>query len=160
MKTPRSCPTSQLYLEFGLWPARFELKKMRCLFLQQILKQEEQSQIFQFFDLQLKNPLKGDWVSMCMKDLSELEISETFEEIKNMTRSKYKNIIKSRIEKIALEYLLSKRGSKGKEIEYSSLEMSEYLLPFNSYLNIDEKRKMLEFRNRMTQIPRNLVSSA
>ena len=63
LKTPRSCPTSQLYLEFGLWPSRFELKKMRCLFLQQILKQEEQSQIFQFFNLQQKNSLKEDWVS-------------------------------------------------------------------------------------------------
>ena len=92
---------------------------------------------------------------MCMKDLSELEISESLEEIKNMTRSKYKNIIKSRIEKNALEYLLSKRGSKGHEIEYTSLEMSEYLLPFNTNLNIEEKRKMFEIRNRMTQIPTN-----
>ena len=37
--------------------------------------------------------------------------------------------------------------------------MSEYLLPFNSYLNIDEKRKMFELRNRMTQIPRNFGNS-
>ena len=40
---------------------------------------------------------------MCMKDLSELEISESLEEIKNMTQIKYKNIIKRRIEKKALE---------------------------------------------------------
>ena len=35
-KTGRSCPIAQLYLEFGQWPARFELKKMRLLFLRQI----------------------------------------------------------------------------------------------------------------------------
>ena len=49
-----------MYLELGQWPACFELKKMLCLVLKQILKQDKESQIFQFFKLQLKNPLKGD----------------------------------------------------------------------------------------------------
>ena len=31
--------------------------------------------------------------------------------------------------------------------------MSEYLMPFNSKLNIEEKRKLFEFRNRLTKIP-------
>ena len=58
-------------------------------------------------------------------------------------------MVKSRIEKKAFEYLQSKRGSKGIEIKYNALEMSEYLLPFNSKLNIEEKR------NRMIGIPFN-----
>ena len=149
LNTPKSCPITQLYLELGQWPARFELQKMRCLFLKHILKQDMQSQIFQFFNLQLNNPVKGDWVSTCIKDLQELEISESMEQIKNMKHNKYKNLIKSRIEKNALGYLQSKRGSKGREIEYKSLEMSEYLLPLNSKLNIEEKRKMFAIRNRM-----------
>ena len=33
--------------------------------------------------------------------------------------------------------------------------MSEYLMPFNSKLNIEEKRKLFEFRNRLTKIPLN-----
>ena len=33
--------------------------------------------------------------------------------------------------------------------------MSEYLMPFNSELNIEEKRKLFEFRNRMTKIPKD-----
>ena len=33
--------------------------------------------------------------------------------------------------------------------------MSEFLLPFNSSLNIEEKRKLFETRNRMTKIPYN-----
>merc|ERR1712115_312881 len=100
--------------------------------------------------LQLNNPLKGDWVTTCLKDLAELEINYSFEEIRNMTKHKFKNIIKSKIEERAFEYLKLKRGKKGKEIEYKSLEMSEYLLPINSNLNITEKRKLFEMRNRMT----------
>ena len=131
-KTTRSCPVTQMYLEFGQWPARFELKKMRCLFFRTILKEDENSQIFRFFKLQLHNPVKGDWVSSVLKDLSELEIYESLEEIRNMTKNKFKNMVKSRIEKKALEYLQSKRGSKRIEIEYNELKISEYLLPFNS----------------------------
>ena len=77
------------------------------------------------------------------------------EEIKQMSRNKYKNLIKSRIEINALNYLESKRGPKGREKELTRLEMSEYLLPFNSKLSIEEKRKMFEHRNRMTRIPYN-----
>ena len=152
-QTGRSCPNVQMYLEFGQWPARFELKKMRCLFLKQILKQNKNSQIYRFFELQLKNPVKGDWVSTCLTDLFELEIKETLEEIENMSAYKFKNLVKRKTEIKALEYLLRKRGTKGREIDYTTLEMSEYLLPFNSRLNIEEKRSLFEIRNRMTKIP-------
>ena len=47
-----------------------------------------------FQKLQLNNPVKGDWVSTCIKDLQELEISESFEDIKNMKQDKYENLIK------------------------------------------------------------------
>ena len=153
--TSKSCPIGLMYLEFGQWPARFELMKMRCLFLKHILQQDIESQLYKFFRLQQSNPIKGDWVSTVLRDLSELEIYETIEEIKAMPRTKFKKLIKNRIETKALEYLQSKRGSKGKEIRYTTLEMSEFLLPFNSILNIEEKRKLFEKRNRMTAIPYN-----
>ena len=35
------------------------------------------------------------------------------------------------------------------------MEISEYLLPFNSKLNIAEKRKLFEIRNRMIKLPYN-----
>ena len=154
LKTNKSCPISQIYLEYGQWPARFELKKMRCLFLKQILQQNEHSQLYKFFKLQQNHPVKGDWVTTILKDLSELEIFETFDEIRKMPRNKFKKLIKDRIQVKALEYLLAKQGSKGKEIKFTTLEMSEYLLPY-SILNIEDKRKMFALRNRMTQIPYN-----
>ena len=120
--------------------------KLRCLFLKTILQQDEKSQLYRFFLLQKKYPIKGDWVSSCLKDLSNLEISESLEEIKIMSRNKFKNLVKSRIQIKALEYLQTKRGSKGEEIEYKNLEMSEFLLPFNSNLNIEEKQKLFEIR--------------
>ena len=155
LNTGRGCPIVQIYLEVGQWPARFELQKMRCLFLKLILKQDEQSMVYKFFHLQLNQPVKGDWVSTCLGDLKKLKIFETLEEIKIMSENKFSQLLKKRIKENALEYLHLRRGSKGQGIKYSRLEMSEYLLPHITELNIEEKRKLFEMKNRMTNIPNN-----
>ena len=155
LNTGRGCPIVQIYLEVGQWPSRFELQKMRCLFLKLILKQDEQSMVYKFFHLQLNQPVKGDWVSTCLGDLKKLKIFETLEEIKIMSEHKFSQLLKRRIKENALEYLQLRRGSKGQGIKYSRLEMSEYLLPHITELNIEEKRKLFEMKNRMTNIPNN-----
>ena len=76
-----------------------------------------------------------------------------------MSKSKFKSILKSKIKENAFNYLMRKRGTKGKEIEYSSFEMAEYLLPYNQKLNIDEKQKVFSIRNRMVEIPSNYGNS-
>ena len=155
LKTSKGCPIVQLYLSMGQWPARFEIQKYRLLFLKTILEQEEDSMVSKFFKLQMEHPTKGDWVSRVMKDLSELGFSESLEEIKTMSRFKFNKSIKNKIKENALEYLLSKRGSKGSEIEYSALEMSEYLLPYNDKLTISEKQGLFAVLNRMVDISDN-----
>lgn len=159
LKTSRGCPIVQMYLECGVWPARFELQKMRCLFLKQILAQDKQSQVYKFFQLQLHKPIKNDWVSTCLKDLSQLKIYESLEEIEIMSERKFKELLKERIKENAFEYLKKGRGSKGQGIKYSELEMSEYLLPYNTELDIEQKRRMFSVKNRMTQIPANFGNS-
>ena len=96
-KTRRGCPLVQIYLEAGQWPARFELQKMRCLYLKKILTEDENSQIFKFFHLQLNQPVKGDWVSTCLEDLRKLRISESLQDIKTMSENNFKKLIKTRI---------------------------------------------------------------
>ena len=55
----------------------------------------------------------------------------------------------------AFKYLTGKQGSKGKDIVYSSMQMSEYLLPTNEKLTIDEKRRLFAVKNKMIDIPSN-----
>ena len=55
----------------------------------------------------------------------------------------------------AIQYLKGKQGFKGQEKDYSCNEMSEYLLPTNKNLTIDEKRRLFGIRNKMTDIPSN-----
>ena len=94
------------------------------LFLKQILQQDENSQVYKFFQLQLNQPVKGDWVSTCLEDLSQLKINKSLEEIKQISENKFKTLLKTRIKENAFEYLLKRRGSKGQGNHYSTLEMS------------------------------------
>ena len=139
----------------GIYPARFEIKKLRLLFLKYIFGEKEDSMIKKFFNLQMKEPVRGDWVSQIKIDLKELDILETFEELQSMTHSMFMKKIKLQIMKKALEYLLGKRKRKGIEIEYKNLEMADYLLPINAELNIENKRRMFSIRNRMIYIKSN-----
>ena len=65
--------------------------------------------------------------------------------------------MKRAINEKALEYLLGKRKTKGKEIQYSSLRMAEYLLPQKDILSISEKQYIFSIRNRMIQIENNFL---
>jgi hypothetical protein len=94
LNTSKGCPIVQLYLETGQWPARFEVQKSRLLFLKSIMGENEDSMIFKFFKLQLEQPIKGDWFSACQQDLHNLEINQTFDEIKNMPTISFKKLVK------------------------------------------------------------------
>ena len=60
LKTSKGCPLMQLYLTFGVIPARFQIIKMRIMFLKDILNENEESLIRKFYELQTKKPTKGD----------------------------------------------------------------------------------------------------
>ena len=66
-------------------------------------------------------------------------------------------MIRRKCKQSAFEYLLNKKREKGKDIQFNSLRMSEYLLP-NDELDINEQRKIFELRNNMTEIKSNYVS--
>ena len=150
--TPRSCPISQLYLESGEYPARFEVKRMKLLFLKYILTQDKSSTIYKFLQLQLQQPRRGEWASTCLENLKELEISLSLEDITKIKLSEYKQILKQQIQKVSLKYLLGIRKIKGSQIEYKSMQMSDYLLP-NLYIQSNEDKKLLyALRNQMFQL--------
>ena len=89
LKTTKGCPLTQLYLELGQHPARFEVQKMRLLYLKYILEQGDESTLKKFINLQFEKPSRGDWVSRCMKDLKELNIDLSLDKIKIMTKNKF-----------------------------------------------------------------------
>ena len=82
----------------------------------------------------------------------------SLEEIKAMTKIKFKTILDERIAPVALTYLKGKQGSKGQEIKLTEMEMADYLLPCSGLL-IDDQRKIFSLRNRMVKIVNNFSST-
>ena len=155
LKTTKGCPITQMYLEMGQYPARFEVQRMRCFYLKYILNQEEESLLRKVFNLQLNQRAKGDWATTVMKDLKDLRFTESLDDIAKMTENMFKNILNTRIKENALEYLLGKQRSKGKTIKYTSIQMAEYLLPKNMKMTVSQKQNMFSVKNRMLEIAEN-----
>ena len=131
---------------------------MRLLFLKYILEQSKESNVRKMLSLQLEKPSPGDWASTCFKDLENINLKLTLDEIRTISKQKYLMILKEKIKDSALKYLLSKQGKKGSEISFLTIEMSEYLQPFNKSLTIEQKREMFAVRNRMVNIQSNFSS--
>ena len=79
-------------------------------------------------------------------------------ELKNIKKHTLIHILNEAISTSALQYLLRLRKSKGKEIIYINLEMSEYLKPNNSGLKISEKKEIFSYRNKTCNISSNFKS--
>lgn len=154
-KTSRGCPITQLYFSVGIIPARFEIMKMRIMFLKDILDEDEGSMIRKFLELQFTKPTKGDWASTCMENLKHLEILDSLDNLKKLKRNQFRNILDKKIQKIALDYLTGKQGQKGSEIEHMSIRMADYLLPNDTGLTIEQKQEMFAVINRMVNISYN-----
>ena len=118
------------YLELGIVPIRFEVMRRKLGFLQYILKQEKTSLIYQILEATRNNMVKNDFVQTCMKYLKTLDVNLSFEEIANLSDSRFKKILKEKMKSAAFNYLTKEKGKQKKilNIKYDKLEMQEYLL--------------------------------
>ena len=65
-----------------------------------------------------------------------------------------KKQVKEKVEETGLMFLKDNIKSTGKSIEYTHLEMRNYLTS-NSLLTIQEKKEAFEIRTRMTEVKTN-----
>ena len=152
-KTPRET----LYLESGNIPIRFILMSRRLNFLHYILNEEEDSLLRRFFEAQISNPVKGDWVVTVKKDLEDLGINQTFLEFAQMSKTHAKKMIREKVEIAAFNYLseLKSTHSKARNLQYSRLRLQSYLKSDPSDLSIQEKQFAFAARTRMLDVKGN-----
>ena len=118
-------PLETLYLESGNIPIRFIMMSRRLNFLHYILNEDDDSLLKRFFTAQRESPLKGDWVTTVTEDMQELGIDLTMEEIAATSKLRFKEIVKNRVEKKALQYLikLKESHSKAKNIKHDNIQL-------------------------------------
>ena len=91
--------------------------------------------------------MKGDFVKLVNKDMHECDLKFTYEEIQNIPKNKFKEIVKEAVEKASLRNLLKEKEtlSKGKQLKYSELKTRPYLMPGRN-LNITDMRRIFQMR--------------
>ena len=147
-----------LYLELGVMPLKHVIRKRRLEFLHYILEQEKESLLSRVFQSQLENPSRKDWITTIKNDLQEIDLNIQFDDIKNMRKDDFKNLVKRKIEANALQELvkIKLKHSKVKMIKHPVLKLQNYLKP--NKLNIKKEHSQLIFKLRcqVTDIKENM----
>ena len=121
------------YLELGIIPIRFVIMQRKLGFLQYLLKQEKDSMVFQVLQATIDDPRKNDFVFTCKKYLKTLKLEISFEEIENLSKGKFKNLLKQKVRKAAFLYLneIKETQKKIKVIKYKTLKIQDYFCERN-----------------------------
>ena len=129
LKVPKSTPKEMLFLELGCVPLREIVRKRRLLYLKHIFNEDPNSILYKFLRVQMENRKSKDWVTQVLKDITELKLNLSIEDIKEMKKSKLKVILNKSINEKAFEDLVKKRENHSKVInmKHKKLEMQRYL---------------------------------
>ena len=159
LNTPISTPSEALYLELGVVPLSFIVKGRRVMFLHYLLNLEENEMLHCFFQAQLNKPARNDWTETVKQDLVDLEISLSFQEIKELSHDKFKGIVREKYRSAALKQLLIAKSSHSKmtSLNYRELKTQPYL--FDKSFHSGDAKLLFSLRSRMVKVRNNYQNS-
>ena len=94
--------------------------------------------VYNVFQATAQHSLKNDFVKTCENYMKILEVNLSFLEIEEMSKSSLKKIVKEKTTNAAFQYLIKEKNKQSKisHINYSKLEIQEYLLEGNKNIKI------------------------
>ena len=123
-------PIEFLFLEAGAIPIRFLISCRRILYLQTILKRNDNELIKRIYRAQAQDPSPGDFIELVKKDFEMIKEDFNENKIQNMTKGSFKKFIKEKIKTAAFDHLrkLQEKHSKIRDIVYKKLEIQPYMV--------------------------------
>ena len=127
----------------------------RLMYLQYLLKEDENSLLHQFFKAQADDPVKGDWFVQVKEDMDTIKLNLSLDDIKIMSKEVFKERVASAVQKAGFQFLSSEKSkmSKVMSVQHESLSLQEYFLP--SFMNIQEAKMLFRIRSRMVDVKMN-----
>ena len=107
LEVPSSSCVESLYLELGITPIHVILKARRVNYLHYLATLKDNEMLYRVFKAQWDNPVKDDWTLEVKKNLEELNIHLSLEEIQEKSANSFKSLIKTKAKEFALDYLLN-----------------------------------------------------
>ena len=156
LNVAKTSPKIGLYIECGKMPIRFIVKMRRILYLWHILTREGCELINKFYRVQNYSPSEGDWVLQIRKDMAEIKLNLSEEEISLMSRYKFKKLVKQKINECAISYLVARKKQKLMNLNIQTFEPQDYIISKN--LSISEVQNLFKIRNSMVDVKENFKS--
>ena len=100
-------------LELGVLPVKYVIMTKRLTFLRYILGESTSSMVGQVYSALKQESRKGDFVNLVQADLKEVKINLSDESILNLTKSKWKNMVKRKVIQACFEYLVKRKLNQG-----------------------------------------------
>ena len=142
-------PVEFLHLETGTLNISSVMAVRRMGYLQTILKRPESELLRKVFTAMKKNPTKGDWNEKINRDFADINEVIDEEKIANQSELAYKNEIKRKVRKCALEKLnkMKENHSKIKHIKHEHLNKPQDYITSNK-LNNKQTSLIFNLRSR------------
>ena len=133
-----------MYLELGIEEINVIIKKRRLVYFQSVMSREKKSMLYNFLIQQWHRPYKGDFTELVRENLQEFGFSDDLVYLENTKPEHFKKIVKEQACKLSLKLLKEKQDkhSKMKNLQYSNLQMQEYLK--DKTTSIETKRTLFK----------------
>ena len=125
-------PCPAIYLELGQEPLRFIIASRRILYLHTLLTRQDTELTKKTYLAQKADPTKGDFCLLVEEDKKLIEMAETDDDIKKMTKREIRLVVKKKVKVSAFKFLTNeivrKKLSKMKDLEYHKLKPEPYTI--------------------------------
>ena len=144
-----------IYLETGTIPIRYIIKSRRLSYLPHILTQNKSELISKIYFAQKRRPVKDDWAETVKKDMVDIELDLSEENILIKKKEQFKLYLKKKIYLAAFKELNTKKESHSKvsHINHINFEAQTYLKSYK--FKTEEKQLLFRLRTRMTNVKCN-----
>ena len=135
------------------------IKARRVNYLHYLLQLKEKEMLSKVFYAQWKYPAKDDWTTQVQKDLLDLNIDLSIEEMKKKSPGSFKRLVKLKTKEYTLDHLLKikEKHSKMDNLEYIELKLQNYLKDVN--ITVQEAKNLYRFRTRAAKFRENMKNS-
>jgi hypothetical protein len=150
-------PIESFFLETSAWPIRYIIIGRKLMYYRKMLRKSEKELVKKVFNAQSAFPTKGDWVTGIKDILKEYDISFSEQEIGKMSMTKFKSIVKGKIQLKVMSHLiaLQNKHTKSEQLHFEG-KMQEYLTASN--LTLSDKKFLFILRSKMLRIKGNFSS--
>jgi hypothetical protein len=142
------------FIETNTIPIRYILMARRIMYYWTILQKEENELVRKVFETQRLLSNKNDWVLQLKNDLEECNITLPEKDIKAMKKETFKNIVKSQIKNLSMNYLINLRSKHSKT---ENLIIEKQMKPYlkSSNITLDEKKLLFAMKTRSVNVKTN-----